>query len=103
MASISSSYNPREIDNTEDMPGRRAPLITGNQTYTSVTEMVCRVAEDPQPRLWWILFGMASLTASMFLMLIGFLIYKGVTPARCSGLGLSSILCSGWALATLEL
>jgi molybdopterin-containing oxidoreductase family membrane subunit len=78
MASITSSYNPREIDNTEDMPGRRAPLITGNQTYTSVTDMVCRVAEDPQPRLWWILFGMASLTASMFLMLIGFLIYKGV-------------------------
>jgi len=45
MASITSSYNPREIDNTEDMPGRRAPLITGNQTYTSVTDMVCRVAE----------------------------------------------------------
>jgi molybdopterin-containing oxidoreductase family membrane subunit len=78
MASVSSSYNPREIDNTGDIPGRRAPLITGNQTYSSVTEMVCRVAEDPQPRIWWLLFGMSSLTAVMFLSLIGFLIYKGV-------------------------
>ena len=78
MASVPSSYNPREIDNTGEIPGRRAPLITGNQTYTSVTDMVCRVAEDPQPRIWWILFGMSSTTALMFLSLIGFLIYKGV-------------------------
>ncbi|MFM8397422.1 MAG: NrfD/PsrC family molybdoenzyme membrane anchor subunit, partial [Pirellula sp.] len=78
MASVTSSYNPREIDNTGEIPGRRAPLITGNQTYSSVTEMVCRVAEDPQPRIWWLLFGMSSLTAVMFLGLIGFLIYKGV-------------------------
>jgi len=67
MASVTSSYNPREIDNTGEIPGRRAPLITGNQTYSSVTEMVCRVAEDPQPRIWWLLFGMSSLTALMFL------------------------------------
>ena len=78
MSTIASSYNPREIDNTGDIPGRRAPLITGNQTYSSITEMVCRVAEDPQPRIWWLLFGCSSLTAVMFLGLIGFLIYKGV-------------------------
>lgn len=72
------SYNPREIDNTLDIPGRRAPLITGNQTYSSVTEMVCRVAEQPQPMLWYVLFGFSALTAVMFFTLIGFLIFNGV-------------------------
>jgi Ni/Fe-hydrogenase subunit HybB-like protein len=73
-----SALNPREIDNTEDIPGRRAQLITGNQTYSSVTEMVCRVAEDPQPMLWYVLFGFSSITAVMFLSLIGYLIISGV-------------------------
>ena len=78
MATIASHFNPREIDNTDDIPGRRAPLITGNQTYASVTDIVCRVAEDPQPILWYILFGFSSITAVMFLSLIGFLILTGV-------------------------
>ncbi|MCY2973644.1 MAG: polysulfide reductase NrfD [Planctomycetota bacterium] len=76
MASI--SINPREIDNTVELPGQRAPLITGKQTFNSVTEMVCAVAEKPQPMLWYILFGFSSLTALMFLSLIGYLILTGV-------------------------
>ncbi len=78
MATIASNFNPREIDNTDDIPGRRAPLITGDQSYNSITEMVCRVAENPQPMVWYIAFGFSSLTAVMFLSLIGFLILKGV-------------------------
>ncbi len=77
MASISYS-NPREIDNTVDVPGRRASLVTGNQTFSSITEMVCRVAEAPQPAIWYILFGFSSLTALMFVSLIGYLILTGV-------------------------
>jgi Ni/Fe-hydrogenase subunit HybB-like protein len=77
MASITYS-NPREIDNTVDVPGRRASLITGNQTFSSVTEIVCRVAEAPQPALWYILFGFSALTALMFVSLIGYLILTGV-------------------------
>lgn len=76
MASI--SINPREIDNTVELPGQRAPLITGKQTFNSVTEMVCAVAEKPQPMLWYVLFGFSSLTALMFLSLIGYLILTGV-------------------------
>jgi Ni/Fe-hydrogenase subunit HybB-like protein len=76
MASI--SINPREIDNTVELPGQRAPLITGKQTFSSVTEMVCAVAEKPQPMLWYILFGFSSLTALMFVSLIGYLILTGV-------------------------
>jgi len=77
MASISYS-NPREIDNTVDVPGRRASLVTGNQTFSSITEMVCRVAEAPQPAIWYVLFGFSSLTALMFVSLIGYLILTGV-------------------------
>jgi len=76
MASI--SINPREIDNTVELPGRRASLVTGHQTMSSVTEMVCAVAEKPQPMIWYILFGFSSLTAVMFLSLIGYLILTGV-------------------------
>lgn len=78
MASISISSNPREIDNTVDLPGKRAPLITGKQSFSSVTEMVCRVAEAPQPTLWYILFGFSLLTAIMFVTCIGYLILTGV-------------------------
>jgi len=76
MASI--SINPREIDNTVELPGQRASLITGKQTFSSVTEMVCAVAEQPQPMIWYVLFGFSSLTALMFLSLIGYLILTGV-------------------------
>ncbi len=78
MSSISISTNPREIDNTVDIPGRRAPLITGKQTLTSVTDLVCSVAENPQPMLWYVLFGFSLLTALMFLTCIGYLILTGV-------------------------
>jgi Ni/Fe-hydrogenase subunit HybB-like protein len=78
MATATLTSNPREIDNTVDIPGRRAPLITGKQTFTSVTDMVCRVAEDPQPMLWYVLFGFSSLTALMFVTCIGYLILTGV-------------------------
>ncbi|HUP81095.1 MAG TPA: NrfD/PsrC family molybdoenzyme membrane anchor subunit, partial [Pirellula sp.] len=78
MATIASNFNPREIDNTDDVPGRRAPLITGDQTFNSITELVCRVAEEPQPMIWYISFGFSSLVAVTFLSLIGYLILNGV-------------------------
>lgn len=78
MATIATSYNPREIDNTVERPGTRAPLVTGNQTYGTITEMVCSVAERPQPNIWYVLFGASLLTAIMFFSCIGYLILTGV-------------------------
>lgn len=75
-ASVSSTHY--EIDNTIETPGRRAPLVTGNQTYQSVTEMVCRIAERPQPPMWWMLFAVSSSLALMFVGMIGWLFYRGV-------------------------
>jgi molybdopterin-containing oxidoreductase family membrane subunit len=81
MAAITTPLGDRrvlDIDNTVETPGRRAPLITGNHTYGSVTDLVCGIAEKPQPKLWWGLFAVSSCLASYFVCLIGYLIYMGV-------------------------
>lgn len=75
MASIAGT---REIDNTLETPGRRAHLVTGNQTMASITQMVSRVSEDPQPKLWYGLFGVSVLLMTMLFSLIGVLILTGV-------------------------
>lgn len=74
MASIVSPT----IDNTIDTPGRRTPLVTGNQTYTSVTHMVSRISEEAQPAIWWIAFSISFPLMLMFGGLIGYLILTGV-------------------------
>lgn len=66
-------------DNTSGDPTIRAPLTTGDQTLASVTEMVCRVAEDPKPPPgWYIAFGISAAAASTFGLLILYLIFTGV-------------------------
>lgn len=66
------------VDNTIEVPGRRADLVTGNQTYGSITDMVCRIAEEKTPAFWYPAFGASSLVALMFVTLIGYLILVGV-------------------------
>ncbi len=75
MATIANTF---EIDNTVDIPGRRAPLVTGNQTLGSITNLVCGIAERPQPLIWYICFAIAISFAGMFFSLIAYLLYKGV-------------------------
>lgn len=55
------------------------PWIEGNHDYKSVTDTVCRIAENPRPPLaWFISFAIASSIAGMFGLLIGYLIVTGV-------------------------
>jgi Ni/Fe-hydrogenase subunit HybB-like protein len=75
MASITSTPY---VDNTYDTPGRRTPLITGEHDHTSVTRLVSRIAEEKQPLIWWITFGISFPLMLMFFSLIGYLILKGV-------------------------
>ena len=50
-----------EVDNTFDDPRRRAPLITGEHDFTTITDTVARVAETPRPpRAWYIAFTIAA-------------------------------------------
>lgn len=74
MASIAIS----EVDNTHDTPGRRTPLVTGDQTYSSVTHMVSRISEEAQPMIWWISLAISVPLLMMLGALIGYLFLTGV-------------------------
>lgn len=69
-----------EIVNTTDDPGEgRAPLITGAQTFHTVTEIVAGVPEqDRINRNWWIAFAIASTLATCFGASIAYLVWEGV-------------------------
>ncbi len=75
MATIASN---KVIDNTIDTPGRRTQLVTGNQTYGSLTHMVARISEEAQPLAWWVTFLLAVPTLGMFGGLIVYLFLTGV-------------------------
>jgi Ni/Fe-hydrogenase subunit HybB-like protein len=66
------------LDNTVERPGERAPLVLGDTTYHTITESVCRIAEQPPSRMWLIGFAISSSLAGMFGLLIAYLIYMGV-------------------------
>ncbi len=84
----------KEIDNTVHDPTRPHELITGGQTFTSVTDHICGIVERPgAPKAWWISIGItASLAAVMFAM-IAYLIFTGVGVW-----GLNNPVGWGWAI-----
>ena len=69
---------PIGLDNTVERPGERAPLVLGDSTYHTVTEAVCRIAEQPPTRAWIMGFMVAASLASWFGICIGWLFYTGV-------------------------
>ncbi|MDX1967900.1 MAG: NrfD/PsrC family molybdoenzyme membrane anchor subunit [Planctomycetaceae bacterium] len=74
MSTITAPY-----DNTIETPGRRAPLVLGGHDYTSVTKVVCEIAETPQPPLaWFVAFGISSSMTLMFLGFAGYLVTTGI-------------------------
>jgi Ni/Fe-hydrogenase subunit HybB-like protein len=69
----------RELDNTFDDPRRRAPLVLGDNDFTTVTETVCGVVERPKPPLaWYIAFGISSLLTAVLLAMLAYLFAVGV-------------------------
>ncbi len=67
------------LDNTSDDPRQRQPLILGNNDYTSITEKVCGVVEDPKvKKAWLIAFLIAVSLTGMLFALVGYLIVTGV-------------------------
>jgi len=68
-------------DNTSDDPRVRAPLVTGRQDLASVTETVCRTAEQPvrqTPKAWLAAFTICSALTAVLFLLVGYLIATGV-------------------------
>ncbi len=68
-----------EIDNTLDIPGQRAALITGGHDFGSVTDTVAAVWEAPRPpRAWYIAFSISVTLLVILGLMIGYLVLNGV-------------------------
>ncbi len=70
-----------EIDNTYEDGRCSAPLVTGDQTLHSVTEMVCSVAETElhrTPKAWTVAFVISAGGTLMLLAMIYYLFFTGV-------------------------
>ncbi len=80
MASITTQPDlpPKSLDNTTDDPSRRAPLVMGDNDFTSITDKVCAIAAGKPPISWWIAFGAAVSLLSFLGALIGYLVTTGV-------------------------
>ena len=77
MASITAGA--ATLENTGDDPRLRAPLVLGNNDYTTITDRVCAVVEDPKVRkAWLIAFLTAVSLTGMLFALVGYLIVTGV-------------------------
>jgi molybdopterin-containing oxidoreductase family membrane subunit len=52
--------------------------VTGEATFESITESVCRIPEAETPLAWKVLFGISATIATGFFALIGYLFYAGI-------------------------
>ena len=66
------------INTSDTMQVEKVPLITGNQTFATITEKISSIAENKTPKMWFVLFGAASSLAIMMFGLIGYLVWEGV-------------------------
>jgi molybdopterin-containing oxidoreductase family membrane subunit len=67
------------VDNTFNIPGQRAPLVTGNADYTSITNDVCKIAEQYRPpRSWYIAFGISLSVLGVLGLSVVYLISTGI-------------------------
>lgn len=81
-----------EKTEVEMIPGSE-PLITGNQTFKSITKKIGEIAERETTKIWLLAFGVASSLALVLLGSIGYLFYEGV------GIwGLNVPVTWGWAI-----
>ncbi len=82
MSSITPNYgylrDTREIDNTVDHPGHRAPLVLGGKSFHDVTEIVCNVAERPTTMGWKIAMAVSLGMLSLLGITVGYLFTAGV-------------------------
>jgi molybdopterin-containing oxidoreductase family membrane subunit len=80
-------------EETKQKPGYEPPLITGDQTFASVSQHIAEVCERKTSITWLLAFGAAGSLALVLLGSIGFLFYEGV------GIwGLNVPVAWGWAI-----
>jgi molybdopterin-containing oxidoreductase family membrane subunit len=70
---------PLPLTETGEDPRVRPPLVLGDNDFASVTEKICRVVETAKtPRLWWVLFGIASTFLGILGAMVLYLFFEGV-------------------------
>ena len=69
------------------------PLIAGNQTFGSVTDIISKIVEGKTNIRWYIAFGISGSMTAMLLALIGYLVWEG------TGIwGITNPVGWGWAI-----
>jgi Ni/Fe-hydrogenase subunit HybB-like protein len=82
------------VDNTIEDPTHRAPLVVGDNDFSTVTEKVCRIAERPKPpRAWYIAFTVAASGTAMLLIMVAYQVLTGVGVW-----GVNNPVGWGWAI-----
>ncbi len=61
-----------------DTPGVRPPLVLNNRSFKEVTDIICGYAENPAPRWWLPLLGVAGGIASLGGLFILYLVITGI-------------------------
>ena len=71
----------------------KQPLITGNQTFASITEKICSIAERKTSMTWVMIIGFTGSLVLILLGSIGYLVFEGI------GIwGLKIPIAWGWAI-----
>ncbi|MBU0741971.1 polysulfide reductase NrfD [bacterium] len=82
------------IDNTVHDPTQPQELITGGQTFTSITDHICGIVEKPRPpRAWYVAIGITSAFTGVLGLMILYLIFTGIGVW-----GLNNPVGWGWAI-----
>jgi len=82
----------RPVENIA-VPPEDAPLITGGQTFNSITEKIAGVIEKKTPPVWYLAFGAALSLLMILAGSIGYLVWEG------TGIwGLNNPVGWGWAI-----
>jgi len=80
-------------ETTEHAPGYESPLITGEQTFGSISRKIGEITERKTTMTWLLAFGAAGSLALVLLGSIGYLFYEG------TGIwGLNVPVAWGWAI-----
>lgn len=70
---------PAIWDNSHDEPGRRAPLVLGDDSFAAITERVAAIAERSKPPRWWMITFAVSLSLTVVLLaMLAYLFTTGV-------------------------
>ncbi len=83
-----------EIDNTMKDPRDRPRLVLGNNTFSTITEKVCGIAEQTTPpKAWYVAFAVAVAMLGLLGVSVVYMIFAGIGVW-----GLNMPVAWGWAI-----